>query len=592
MKRFVFSLVVFIIVGIFSFIYLFPPLRNVLTANNIGAMNTFYETTDKVILTIWDNFYAYFINIGTSSDSLMLKGIIVISSLTLLFVLVIDVISSIVNRISLNSSKREVDRFNKEKEELKKIYEPYDFYSKYNPNDVNFANNKTPYFSLDTSNIDNPKLLEDAKRKIYKKKPVLLIILTTLYFLITLFLLFIRLVYLGNYSLFKNAFISLYSTSWFISFNNSLSNISHYFLSSIENVTFLNIDNGYLSLANVVEAIIYLVIFILLYFVIFLLVKLIKIINKKIKRNKPSIDETEPFSLKVLSLLGDDYNSFTGDINDISKVKPSLSYIKRYQGLEKKASYIDDISQGVEYVGKAVSTPSNIPVSTSRRPFVLEIAPEDLSQNKNITIDDIPSLDDNKKKDDINISPINISYLSEANASKDIDYNSVDISIISNISHNKKANKNKVDDLISFDDDGYAYLVKKGKVDFNEEEDISDVIASKVSKSNLLERYGNLNYSILDNLEPFKLEPFNPQHEIEKAIDNISKQEVEKKIKDIDSELAFKEFTLLDEEEIQNIVKKKEELQKEVDSKLSSLEESNKPEKKEESFTKEIKKDE
>ena len=213
------------------------------------------------------------------------------------------------------------------------------------------------------------------------------------------------------------------------------------------------------------------------------------------------------------------------------------------KSIMQKANYIDDIGYGVEYIGKAEKEEGYIPPSTSRRAYVLEPLPDDVSNNEGVTIEDIPSIDDSLNNDN---QTVTISYVSKELEQEEVDISNANISyiastqIIDNIT-----NKNDVDDIISFDEDGDAYLVKKGRL-FTHGEDISDVYDPyNASMTLLINKYGVKNYHILDDIEPFNLVPLDVLKEINEAKNRINKENLMSDIDIINQSLVQQPFHVI-----------------------------------------------
>lgn len=543
MKRIIFSFVVILLSGIFGFLYCFTYLRDFLTEANVGVLVNVYNNLDSFFDFVWNNSFAHFVIISGDESSLRItKAIIIISAATLLLVILIDVIASIIAHFTKRSAMYQEYRFKQEKEKLDNISKNSKNFSKYDPNNIDFANNKTPYIVLseEETSLNNGEVFDALVDKYNKKFPWGRMVFSIGYCLISIVLILIRFSYLTNYSSLDSIFSFLYKYTWFNDFNESLTSLFSTLFVNIYYVELGVVGGAIWNVGLVLEIVIYLVFTLILLLIILFISHLVLVSYRKKNRDKinTKLDvNSHQLSSKALSVLGDYsfLDSQSGNISDIAEIHPSKSFLQKEESIHKKASYIDEIGLGVEYKGIANPVEGYIPVSKTRRPYVLETIKEDLSGNSNITLDDIPSIEQTNKKEDSNdVSFVNISSYVDKDVIQ-VDLSSLDISQIADISKlsESKTTYKDMDDLISFDEDGDAYLVKQGSLLSNQEEDISDVLYNgSIDKSSFIAKYGQHSYEVLDSIEPFELESLNVDDELE----NIQKRmELSKKVENFEN---------------------------------------------------------
>ena len=266
--------------------------------------------------------------------------------------------------------------------------------------------------------------------------------------------------------------------------------------------------------------------------------------KRKLEKEKrlPTVED-QKISNKALEILTGEKELQNGEINLIADITPSIGFLNKEKDFVNQAKYLDDISTGVTEKGIAVNPYKFIKPSKTRQPFILEDLPEDLSKNKGVKIDDIPSIDVVSKNDEINTT-ILTTYLNDDEKDKinDFDFTKLDLSNL--IIKNKPLPKKTitVDDQLSLDEDGLIYLVKRGKR-FTSEEEIADLVSySNLSENNLINKIGNDNFKFLNNLEPFKLKTLNVSEEINNIKTRIKQEEKEKEQEALIKAITSKPF--------------------------------------------------
>lgn len=211
-----------------------------------------------------------------------------------------------------------------------------------------------------------------------------------------------------------------------------------------------------------------------------------------------------------------DLRTVNANISAIAKITPSVLAKERNKQLQDKAKYLTDIGEYAKDAGTISPTEGYVTPHEVRQPLIPEELEEDLSGNINVGINDIATLEESAPEEEI--VTFN-QYSIDKEELPEVDLEHIDITNIANVSKAKSTERNKttVEDDIAFDEDGYAYLIQKGKPFVDELADISDVIdANDLEKSVIVSRYGTENYDTLDSLEPFELKELNYNEEVDK----------------------------------------------------------------------------
>lgn len=545
MKRLIFFIITLIISVAFGIVYCSSPIRQFLTANNIGALVSTYENLDSFFSFIWSKTFANFVTLGgEESIRLNIKAIVIIGSIFVITNLVVISIASIIDKVVTSSKIRQKQYIKQEKERLSKIGKTPSSYANFDKNDINYRNKKIPYvdsinfeqINIDTNIINNKKY----------GKPIIRILVVVLASILTLFYFFFRFIYLTNYQQLKDAFSWICNSQFYKDININLTNMYGYIFEPIYNNVMFSLGGSKWTFGLLLEFVIWLLLSVVIILVYVLIAN--KVVHNRRLKNIQKENRQNAFnkiSSKAMGILGNIENDeeSIGDISTIATISASSSYQMSQKSIMQKANYIDDIGYGVEYIGKAEKEEGYIPPSTSRRAYVLEPLPDDVSNNEGVTIEDIPSIDDSLNNDN---QTVTISYVSKELEQEEVDISNANISyiastqIIDNIT-----NKNDVDDIISFDEDGDAYLVKKGRL-FTHGEDISDVYDPyNASMTLLINKYGVKNYHILDDIEPFNLVPLDVLKEINEAKNRINKENLMSDIDIINQSLVQQPFHVI-----------------------------------------------
>lgn len=539
------TIVIVILASLFGLLYCLQPLRDFLTANNLGALVNVYSSLDNFFLKVWDKSFGHFVTLGGDQTSqLIIKAIVIIATFTILFLLVFVGAIRIILKINSSSKARHNKLIKQEKENISQIGNTPLINNQIDQNDINFRNNKVPY--IDIVNVPNSSSSQVIYQdNVTKKAPVIRIILTTLISLLSLVFIFFRLVYISKIEILNNIFYNLVNSDFFINLNNEVTNINYYVFKPFYYNEVSNVGGVIIYLGYIIELICYVVItFILIWLVLFIGSKISKARQRKEFNKQVDKLNSNQLSSKALGILGDFENDELnkGDISLIATSSPSLKYLQAQKSIISKGEYIDDIGYGVEYIGKAEKEEGYVPPSPTRRSYVLEPLEEDLSLNNGVTLDDILSIDESSNQ----INNVKVSYMNQVDEIEEMDLNGVDISQIANINkENKFENKSNIDDIISFDEDGDAYLVKQGKL-FDSKEDIPPLFDPyNASKTLLINKYGVKNYQLLDNIEPFKLVPLDILTEINEAKNRMNKENITSNIDIINQSLIKKPFEVI-----------------------------------------------
>ncbi len=545
MKRAIFTIVLFILTAAVCFLYCYDPIRN-FAVSNYAALADIYAKLDDFFITVFDSSLGKVVSLP--QDPYLAENFRCIAVLGLGFIVLALVLNALFTSVYLLRRyfrTKKSEQIKREKEKLNDEVDTKKEFSAYDPNNVNFANNKIPYVHLGPELIYSSSEEDKIVLSDIKYRPIVRIVISVVFFLALTIFIFFRLMYLTASLELYEAFSFLFTQSWFIELNVNLSEFfSHlyspfYFTSLFEGSAW--------TIGYIVEGVSYFVAASFVWFLVLvcmhLIMKMIRARRKKVHYKK--LVNSQSLSLKAGELIGDASlkEVSEADISSIANIVSSSKGNEEY--LNNRAEYIDDISEGVYPAGMAISSFEVMYPSKARKPLIIEDFAEDLSGNKNVTISDIPSIDETK---DYEYEKIDVSYLrpeQEEMPSLNLDY--VNLSSIARLSKasNKKPNIT-LDDMIDFDEDGYCYLVKNGKMFVDEKEDISDVInADFVDKTAIVARYGYDTYEMLNELEPFSLDEL----DIDTEINNIAKrfhfEEMEKEDKLLKQSLSARPFEVI-----------------------------------------------
>ena len=545
MKRIVFTFFSLLIGGLFAFLYYFQPIRDFLTGAKVGFLVEAYNQLDAFFNFLWNKTLNNFILLNPTFDNINFKGLVIIIICTFLFILAIDIIASIISTlVNLSKHKQEI-RIQEEQEKLENINKAPKYFSILDANEINFSNVKTP--SSASEIVLNP-FIEQNTAKIQlnsgKRNPIGRIIFLIIYLILLSFFIFFRFSYLAKFSWLLNTFKNFYSSAFITAINTNLAS----FFTNLFTIDYQTVIYKTFYLGHLYELILYLVTSLIFIIIVLLITHFILISYRKRKLEKekrlPTVED-QKISNKALEILTGEKELQNGEINLIADITPSIGFLNKEKDFVNQAKYLDDISTGVTEKGIAVNPYKFIKPSKTRQPFILEDLPEDLSKNKGVKIDDIPSIDVVSKNDEINTT-ILTTYLNDDEKDKinDFDFTKLDLSNL--IIKNKPLPKKTitVDDQLSLDEDGLIYLVKRGKR-FTSEEEIADLVSySNLSENNLINKIGNDNFKFLNNLEPFKLKTLNVSEEINNIKTRIKQEEKEKEEEALIKAITSKPFNV------------------------------------------------
>lgn len=545
MKRLIFFVITFILSVAFGIVYCASPIRQFLTANNIGALVSVYENLDSFFSFIWDKTFNNFVTLGgEESIRLNIKAVVIIGSIFAVTNLVVISIASIIDKVVTSSKIRQKQYIKQEQERLSKIGKTPASFANFDKNDINYRNKKIPY--VDSINFEQVNIDSNVINSKKYGKPIIRILVVTLASILTLFYFFFRFIYLTNYQQLKDAFKFICDSQFYKDININLTKMYGYIFEPIYNNVMFSLGGSNWTFGLLLEFVTWLLLSIVIILAYVLIAnkvvhnRRLKNIRKENRQNTPNI-----ISNKAMGILGniesDEEN--IGDISTIATISSSSSYQMSQKTIMQKANYIDDIGYGVEYIGKAEKEEGYIPPSITRRAYVLEPIPDDVSNNEGVTIEDIPSIDDSLNN---NNQTVTVSYVSKVFEQEEVDISNADVSYIASTQIiNNVTNKEDVDDIISFDEDGDAYLVKKGRL-FTQGEDISDVYDPySASMTLLINKYGVKNYHLLDDIEPFNLVPLDVLKEMNEAKKRINKEILMSDIDIINQSLVQQPFHVI-----------------------------------------------
>jgi len=574
MKRFVFTLIVILLFALFGFLYTYEPLRRILVANNVGVLVNVYSSLDTFINTVWDYTFSHFITLGgTSSQQFFIKQVVVISSIALIIILVVDIIATIIYNAVKHSKQRNEYLLGEEKRNLSQLGDSTAAFSKFDENNKTFSNSQTPYITLSNNNVSsNSQVMGNLIEQENKKRPVLFIVLSIVYFILAFIWLIFRFIFMSLDEESATIFTFLFNTPFFDALNTNLDAFFLFIYRPFRHVSFTLFNHLNLTLVNIFEIITIIVLVVLVWFIFKLIHKLIKksrrnkVIKAVVNQNSgSSLTQSEVISKMNLLLLNEGEN-ISGNFETLGTNLNKNDFEINQNKLLKKLDYLSDISSGVEYVGKTDNESIILP-SKERKPFVLEPIQDDISKNIDVNLEDIPVLDE-QKKEEIN-NEVKIDYVRKEEFDYQIDLNSTNILEIANINIPLTKNLIKVEDIIMFDAEGDAYLASKGELIHNQEEDISDVIIdNKLNTNAIISQIGLDNYTFLNEIEPFALHPLDVNEEIKKSIISINQSEVTRKYDQINEALS-KPFVSQDKAVIETQQEIFEDVQEQISESLN-----------------------
>ncbi len=547
MKRIVFSVIIVILSAIFFCVYSIPTIRETIINLDAVTIAPIYDNVDNFFSTVWNSFFASWISIDTSNPSL--AGTTIVGIFVALILLIVLLTSTLIT----NSVKKRKD-YNavciaKEIELLSKENDAPSSFTHYDANNVVFVNESTPLISLENKMIESSSRDGVVNLNDKKTRPTIRIILSIIYSLFVLLYIFIRVLWSYHYDSIYQVFESFLTNEFvvltFTEFDKFFSALS----GSITDVPAVHISQFVWTWGMIIEILFTLLMAsLILVLVLWLCHVIVKSIRKKdnTKSNFTPVESSEvaTISKKNLSFFGYvDNSEITGDINSIATLSMSDDKKIRTDMMYKKASYIDDISDGVVSKGKISNSDFLVEPSEVRKELIKENIEEDLSANQGVTINDILSIEDKSKtsENDVNIE----TFIVPDEGVQEVDINSIDINILVTKDDQivDPMLKQNLEDNISFDEDGYAYLVKEGKSFVDEEEDISDVIESEeMDESAIKNRFGDNYYSLLNELEPFKLKHLSYDDETKNKAIREYNNDIISKSKIITNELTAKAF--------------------------------------------------
>ncbi|MDD4532678.1 MAG: hypothetical protein PHW22_04535 [Bacilli bacterium] len=533
----------------------------------IAAIREFFAGLNARIATIYENLYAFFnftwdksighliVYDASGLHHPIVYGVIQVFIWLLVLVLIIELIATISLNHARNSSIKYRKIIDDEKNKLRKI-DDKPIVLKRNENQGKFANNVAPYVSLDEELAESgEKVVVDPRIK--KPRPAIRIIITIILFILTAAFIYLRMLWSFNYPGQYDLFYGLFHMENVIHMNEELTAFFGALFQRAYSVPMAVIAGMQWSWGNLFELLAIFLMVALIWLLILLITHLLLRHIRQIKSQKKLIDiddDENNFSSQALSIMGNaDLKTVGADISVIANITPSKIASERNKQLHNQAMYIYDISENVKPVGSTSTSHNYIPPSQVRQPLVDEELDEDLSGNVNVGIEDISSIEDNEVEEVVNYN----GYNGEQEELPQVNLGTIDISTIATLQKKLKSevSDNKEDD-ISFDEDGYAYLLKKGKPFIDEENDISDVIdATDLEKSVIVARYGIENYATLNSLEPFELKKMDYDEEVNNIRMRKRELDVISADKLLKESLSRKPFSETNVEGIQDIRK-------------------------------------
>ena len=562
MGRIIFTIIMLLLYGGFSCFYSIDSFR----ASFIGLvpqLETVYVAMDEFFIKVWKVVFESWVSIDYIAHP-NLPGTIIVGLAVLIIVLLVLLISSITHSSNKNRKIKLEENIKNELEKLESREAPSEF-THYDVNNVVFANEKTPLITLENELIVSSKSQEEKTQALLnakKNKPLWRTIFSVLYCLVLIFIIFLRIVYHHHYSAEPSLAFLLQNETILFLFDNFDKFFDSLAGGLLGQPVFVLMEATWYA-EEVIEYLFVFIIGILLLVAILLICHLIlrkrrKRVNLKHKLNSIMTYEEGDISNKNLSFFGyADTRNVRGDVRTIAKLSNSEAKEMREKAMYKRASYIDDISEGVDERGVLNLGGFVIEPTVTRKPLEYEPLEEDLSMNENVTLDDIVSIDE--KEDDTIVDKIE-SFVVPDEGVNYVDPTFIDVNVIAKTDENSKPDENlsDIDDTLVFDEDGYAYLVKEGKNFIDDEEDISDIIElDELDKTAIIDRFGENYYSLLNDLEPFHLHRLNYDEEMERINNAKYNGKLVEETKETYNELAKEEFASQEpvQEEVQEEVK-------------------------------------
>lgn len=518
MKRVVFSIVTILLTALFIVFYSAPFIREPL----YQSIRVFYDTLDSFFEQIWNNSYGKVITLNPQASVPQVYGAIIVGSWGVGLVLVLVIVSSIVYAVTSRRRARFKKNLKNETEKFKKGAVPPEF-EEIVPNRGIYANVSYPYVSLEKEL--NQSVEEGGVRvEVKKYSPSGRIVASIIYGLLVLFFLFLRFITINDIPEICQPFSGIcYNQGW-INLNKNLTQFFSPLFKGLMSMRIAYLGNSGFFVGQLLDIILIFIILVVFWIIVLLICHFI-IMNyrakKKIKEATKDIGASQS-SQKANSILGLSEEARKIDVSYIANVEGFNNNFNQEQ-LDSKIEYINSIGQGVKEIGVATPLAGFIPPSVTRQPLYDEMIGEDLSGNLNVTLTDISSVEDNLIDDNKSISIESYMVPEEGvNLINPLLYDITNIAFLTDNQNFNKADFSHQDDMIDFDEDGYAYLVKEGKPYFDEEEDISDVITNNnLSPTASIIRFGNEYYDKLNQIEPFELRPLNYKEEIENIKNRI-----------------------------------------------------------------------
>jgi len=503
----------------------------------ISATRAFFSSLNSRIADMYTNLYAFFnftwdktlahfiVYDASGLHHPIVYGLAQVFIWLFILILIIELIATIVVNIHRNSTaKYNAIIGNEKKNLLKRDDKP--ILLKENDKQGKFANNLAPYVSIDESlSPSSENVVVDPRVK--KPRPAIRIILSIILFILTAIFIYLRMLWNFQYPGQYDLFYGLFHIDNIVNMNNELSAFFGALFQRAYTVPMATVAGLNWTWGDLFELVAIFLLVAIAWGIILLITHFVVVHQRKTKLKNTPIDiiDEDNLSSETISIMGNaELTSVGADVSYIAKITPSTIAKERNKQLHNQAMYIYDIGENVKSAGTVATTKGYIPPTEIRRPLVSEEMEEDLSGNLNVGLEDISSIEDSNEIEEV----VNYSgYVGENEDLPRVDLENIDITSIATI-QNKDEKRKKVhtDDDISFDEDGYAYLLKKGKPFVDEQADISDVIDSNdLQKSVIISRYGMENFEALNSLEPFDLKSLDYEEEIENI--KIRKREME-----------------------------------------------------------------
>lgn len=508
MKRIVFSIIIAILAGLFIVLYAVPVVRTSLM--RVSFLTTVYSSLDQFFCFIWPSFWGHIINVTPSEDFAgPLYGIIIVSTVTVALILVVDIIATIVYKVRKHSKEVNSNAIEEETKLLTSGDIAPKSFTQFNSNIGLFTNISAPYVSLDGKTADEGPDKVEVNR--LHTRPSVRIALSIIYGILVLFILFLRFIAQNEIPSLDSAFGGLLNLPFFLWLNQNLLEAFSSLFTQAYVSPMADIGGSIWTWGEMYELLIELAGFALLWTLVLVVCHLCV---KHIRKDKSKVSKVDVAPKKEAVKVEE---GETTNVNFIAKITPYSSSVQRNQQLEDKSLYIDDIGEYTTTAGVRERVNFEVAPSPIRQPLSPEELSEDLSENASVTIRDIASIEDSFKKESSETISIETSFPTGEDYSSSVDLTSIRIDPIVTRSPDRKPTKeflSSIDDMIAFDEDGYAYLVKQGKPFASGKEDISDVVVSEsFDKTAVIARFGRKTFDELNGLEPFILRPLNYDEE-------------------------------------------------------------------------------